>query len=378
MSRGSATSGLSRVEVRVPRRDAFCEVVAGAGAILGLPDLLRDRFPGWRVAAIADAGALALHRDRLEAALPSGSTVVEVPSGEEHKTRRRKERIEDELLARHLGRDTVIVSFGGGVVSDLAAFVAATYLRGAPFVAVPTTLLAAVDASVGGKTGVNTPWGKNLIGAFRQPVAVFADTGFFGTLPDAEYRNGLAEAFKMAATSDAGAFARFEADLDPLLRRETGALTRLVAASVRIKTGVVRTDEQEAGLREVLNFGHTVGHGLELASGYRLPHGAAVATGIVAESRIARAEGLLSEADEARVVALLEAVGLPSRAPAGVTREAVLDGIRSDKKARGGRARFVLLAAVGRAHSEEADGARRYAFPVSGDAVDAGLRRIGL
>lgn len=369
----------TRFLLNTPRRESYCEIVIGEGALGELPDLLRHRFPGARAAAVADSGALALHEDRLRALLPRWTAIVEVPSGEENKTRAQKERVEDALLARRLGRDTVIVGFGGGVVTDLAGFVAATYLRGVPFIAVPTTLLAAVDASVGGKTGVNTPRGKNLVGAFSQPATVLADTGVLETLPDAEYRNGLAEAVKMAATNSASDFRAFEAGVDALRRREPAALTRLVAASVETKAGIVGEDELERGLREVLNFGHTVGHGLERASNYRLPHGAAVAVGIVAESRIARHMGVLDAEDEARVVGLLAEVGLPDKAPAGVNRRAVIRAIRSDKKVRGRKPRFVLLEAIGRVYSEEGAGqARSYAFPAPDEALDAGLSRIGL
>lgn len=330
------------------------------------------------MAAVADAGALRRHAGRLEAALPPGSLILERPSGEEHKTRAEKVRVEDEMLRRRLGRDTVILGFGGGVVTDLAGFVAATYLRGVPYVSVPTTLLGAVDASVGGKTGVNTRWGKNLIGAYHQPAAILVDTDVFGTLPDAEFRNGLAEAFKMAATSDAEAFAAFEREAGALRRREPAATARLITTSIRIKGAVVGADELEGGLREVLNFGHTVGHGLERASDYRLAHGAAVAVGVVSECRIARSEGALRARDEARVTALFASAGLPSRAPAGMRRRDVRKAMGSDKKARRGELRFVVLEGIGRVRAAGDGSGRQFAFPVSESSLDAGLSRIGL
>ena len=367
-----------RVPVETPGQDASYEIVIGAGALAELPAFLSARFPGYRVAAIADQGVRRRHGDRLRAALPPEAVVLAVPSGEEHKSRSQKERLEDELLSRRLGRDTVIVGFGGGVVTDLAGFVAATYLRGVPFVAVPTTLLAAVDASVGGKTGVNTPHGKNLVGVFRQPAAVFADTRLLETLPEPEFLNGVAEALKMAATSDAALFAELEEGIATLRTRETAALARLVAAAVRIKAVVVAADERESGLREILNFGHTVGHGLEHATDYRLPHGAAVAIGMVAESRMARRAGFLGAEAEDRLHTLIGAVGLPAGAPDGVERDRVLAALGSDKKARGGEARFVMLEGIGRVRDRDSQGRKAFAFPLPADIVDAGLAAIGL
>ena len=231
---------------------------------------------------------------------------------------------------------------------------------------------------MGGKTGVNTPQGKNLIGAIRQPAAVLADTALLRTLPDAEFRNGVAEALKMAATSDGALFAELEAGIGALLDRESGAVTRLIEAGVRIKAAVVAADERESGLREVLNFGHTIGHGLERATGYALPHGAAVAIGMVAESRMAHRAGFLGADDEARLHTLIGAVGLPGRAPAGVDRGGVLDALGSDKKVRAGEARFVLLEAIGRTRRETDGGRTAHAFPLSPGVVDSGLAAIGL
>ncbi|CAI8022203.1 Phospho-2-dehydro-3-deoxyheptonate aldolase [Geodia barretti] len=345
------------------RKDASYDIVVGAAALDGLPAFLGERYPQRRIAAIGDAEALRRHGDRLSAVLPERTLVLEVPSGEDSKSRAEKARLEDELLSRRLGRDTVIVGFGGGVVTDLAGFVAATYLRGVPFIAVPTTLLAAVDASVGGKTGINTAHGKNLVGVFRQPAAVFADTGFLRTLPEPEFLNGVAEALKMAATSD---------------HRETATLTRFIAAAVRIKAAVVAADERESGLREVLNFGHTIGHGLEHATDYRLAHGAAVAIGMIAESRMARAAGFLEREAEDRLHTLIDAVGLPIRPPDEVERGRVLAALGGDKKARGGEPRFVMLEAIGRVRNRDGRGRAAYSFPLPAGVVDSGLAAIGL
>lgn len=367
-----------RVPVETPGRDASYEIVVGDTALEGLSAFLEEHHAGSRTAVIGDAEALRLHGDRLRDALPAGTVVLEVPPGEASKSRMEKARLEDELLSRRLGRDTVIVGFGGGVATDLAGFVAATYLRGVPFLAVPTTLLAAVDASVGGKTGINTAHGKNLIGMIRQPAAVFAETRFLKTLSDTEFLNGVAEALKMAATSDPALFSDIERDFGPLQARESGALTRLTAAAVRIKAAVVAADERESGLREVLNFGHTIGHGLESATGYQLAHGAAIAIGMIAESRMARRAGFLKPAAEDRLRALIGSVGLQTRTPAGVQRERVMTALRSDKKARAGTPRFVVLEDIGRVRDRDDHGRVAYSFPLPAEAVDMGLRAIGL
>ena len=367
-----------RVPVEAPGRDSAYEVIVGGEALSELPALLAGRFPGRRVAAVADSGALRFHRSRLLAALPPEALLIEVPAGEESKSRAQRDRVEDELLSRRFGRDSIIVGFGGGAATDLAGFVAATYLRGVPFVAAPTTLLAAVDASVGGKTGINTRHGKNLIGVIRQPAAVLADISMLQTLPEAEFRNGMAEALKMAATNDAALFAELERTVSTLMRREPAALARLVAAGVRIKAAVVAADELEGGPRQVLNFGHTIAHGLEHATEYRLPHGAAVAIGMVAESRMARTGGFLAAPDQERLLRLVAAVGLQVRAPRGVARNRVLEALGSDKKARGGEPRFVLLEAIGRVRRADEGGRTAFSFPLPVPVVDSGLSAIGL
>lgn len=366
------------VPVAVPGRRADYRVFVGEGALDTLPRLLAERFPGRAVAAVADAEAERLHGRTLAGALPEGTPVLRLAPGERNKTRAEKERIEDALLARRFGRDTVVVAFGGGVTTDLAGFVAATYLRGVPFVAVPTTLLAAVDASVGGKTGLNTAEGKNLVGAIHPPAAVVADTRFLATLSPEEFRNGLAEAVKMAAALDAPGFAFFEKARRAVAEREPEAVSRTIALSARLKASVVARDEREAGLRQTLNFGHTVGHGLERASGFRLAHGAAVAIGMAAEARMARAVGRLWEEAESRLTALLGAFGLPLTAPAGLEREAVLRAMGSDKKTVGGEARFVTLEDIGRVRRRGDSGETRYSHPMPESAVSAGLEEIGL
>jgi 3-dehydroquinate synthase len=233
------------------------------------------------------------------------------------------------------------------VAGDLAGFVAATYMRGLPYLQVPTSLLAMLDASVGGKTGVDTPQGKNLIGAFHPPAAVVADPRALATLPDREYRGGMAEAVKHGLIADAGYFAWMEQEADALLRRDETALTRLVRWSVEIKAEVVSGDEREMGRRAILNAGHTVAHALERASAYRIPHGEAVALGLVAECALAEALGVAPAGVGAQVSGLLARLGLPVRLGESLDLERIVGAMESDKKNRSGRVRFALPSRLG-------------------------------
>ncbi|NUS98806.1 MAG: 3-dehydroquinate synthase, partial [Gemmatimonadaceae bacterium] len=256
----------------------------------------------------------------------------------------------DELLANGAGRDTTVVALGGGVVGDLAGFVAATYMRGGPVVQLPTTLLAMVDASVGGKTGVDTPAGKNLVGAFHPPAAVVVDVDTLGSLPLRELRAGFAEVVKHGVVADARYFAEVEAVAPRLVAGDgTGdaAFVDIVARSVEIKASVVAADEREHGQRRILNFGHTLGHAIELVSGYRLLHGEAVAIGMTLEATIAERMGIAERGTSARIAAALEAVGLATTFPHRMEPRDVLEATRADKKARGGAVQYALPERIG-------------------------------
>ena len=281
-------------------------------------------------------------------------TIV-MPPGEGSKTLAQAGRLYDRMLAAGLDRGSVVVGLGGGVVTDLAGFVAATYMRGIAWIAVSTSLLGQVDASVGGKTGVDHPECKNLIGAFHQPAAVLADVSALATLPDEELRTGLAEVVKHAVIRDAELFDAIEADADAILARRPAVLEDVVTRNVRIKADVVMADEREGGLRRILNYGHTVGHALEslaMESGDRLAgapvtHGRAVALGMMAEARIAQARNLAPVEVVERQRRLLERFGLPTRLDAPADLGRCLDLMRHDKKAQAGRLRFILPEAVG-------------------------------
>lgn len=267
--------------------------------------------------------------------------------GEQRKTRDEWARLTDWLLEHQCGRDTTIIALGGGVVGDLAGFVAATYMRGLPFIQVPTSLLAMVDASVGGKVGVDTPLGKNLVGAFHQPAAVVIDPTVLQTLPLEHKRAGMAEVVKHGLIADASYLVEAKTNaarvLDPRESEWHGEwLTALVARSVEIKAGVVTRDERERGLRQILNFGHTVGHAVEAASEFTILHGEAVAIGMAAEAALAEELEVAKPGLVAHVVMALEAAGLPTKIPASMDHEGLISLMQMDKKSRDRRLMFAL------------------------------------
>lgn len=330
----------------------------GGGTIAELPALLRAAVPARRLALVTDATVERLHAEAVlgplrHAGLPATCEVI--GAGERHKTRETKQRIEDHLIEAGLSRDTVILGLGGGVVTDLAGFVAATYMRGIPWVALPTTLLAMVDASIGGKTAVDHPLGKNLIGAFHQPALVVVDVDFLRTLPEREMRQGLAEVAKAGIIGDADLFALLSSHADALARRDAAAAIEIIGRACAVKASVVAADEKESDLRQVLNFGHTIGHSLEQISGWAIPHGDAVAIGMVAESRIAVAAGLLAQETSGTIETALRGLGLPVDWPREASVDAAIGAARRDKKSRGGALVFALPAAIG-AMARGADG----------------------
>jgi 3-dehydroquinate synthase len=273
---------------------------------------------------------------------------VVLPAGEPQKSLAVASQLYDQLAEFQADRKTLVIAVGGGVIGDLAGFVAATYARGLPLLMVPTTLLAMVDSSVGGKTGVNHPRAKNLIGAFHQPVGVWIDTAFLTTVPEREYRSGLAEVVKYGVILDADLFAFLETNADAVLSREAGAIRHVVARCCRLKADIVEKDErEETGLRAVLNYGHTFAHAYETAAGYgSWLHGEAVAAGMVSASRLAERRGLISADLTDRQRRLLARFGLPT-APAPWPVATVLAAMRQDKKSVAGRMRFILPRRLG-------------------------------
>ena len=319
-------------------------VLAQAGA-----ELARLKV-GRRVALVTDAAILALHGAAVIQSLAVAGfdvTTVLLPEGERAKTLETAASTWERFLEAGLDRGSTVVALGGGAVGDLAGFAAATYMRGVNFVQIPTTLLAQVDASSGGKTAIDHPRAKNLIGAFYQPRLVLADTSTLLTLPERELRSGLAEVIKHGIVLDTAYFDEVERDAAALIKREPATLERIVAGSCRLKGSVVERDEQEALLRHVLNYGHTIGHAIEAVTGYeRFAHGEAVSLGIAAEAGIAERLGLAKPGVRARQVRLLEAVGLPVRG-AGEAPSLVVEALSRDKKAKDGRVPCVLAPEIG-------------------------------
>jgi 3-dehydroquinate synthase len=293
-----------------------------------------------------------------------------VPAGESSKTRDQWMRLTDWLLAEGAGRDTAIVALGGGVVGDLAGFVAATYLRGVPVIQVPTTLLAMVDAAIGGKTGVDTPRGKNLVGAFHQPAAVVADPLTLSTLPSAHIRAGIAEVIKHGAISDAGYFAQaavWATHVHRAAQHDTGATSDrfdwlgaptldVITHSVRVKADVVNADPLEKGRRAILNTGHTIAHAIERETDYALLHGEAVAIGLVTEAHLGEAAGVTVSGTADALRSALGGAGLPTRIPAGLDHGRLIDAMRADKKSRAGGLAFALLRSIGVPAGNDSDG----------------------
>ena len=321
-------------------------------------DLIVSRLPQKRVAVVTNDTVAPLYLnafvDALERAGTSALPIV-VPDGETHKDWRTLNTILDTLLEHRFERRTAVIALGGGVVGDLAGFAAAVYQRGVPFVQIPTTLLAQVDSAVGGKTAINHPLGKNMIGAFYQPRVVLADTDTLTTLPPRELAAGLAEVIKYGVIRDPAFFDWLETNVERLVARDPAALTHAIEQSCRNKAEVVGADErEEGGARALLNFGHTFGHAIEAGTGYGTwLHGEAVAAGMVLAARLSQRLGLIEAADVSRVRTLLERAGLPVDAPdLGVERYAALMG--HDKKVEAGRVKFILIDSIGSAFVAEA------------------------
>ena len=321
----------------------------GAG-LLERPDLYRPYLGGGSAAIVTNDVVAPLYLAKLKQAL-QGVRVIEilVPDGEVAKDWPALEKVFDALLAARCGRDTLLIALGGGVVGDLAGFAAAVYQRGIPFLQVPTTLLAQVDSSVGGKTAINHARGKNMIGAFHQPRAVISDVATLDTLPDRELAAGLAEVIKHALALDLAFVEWLEANVQKVLNREPPALTYVVKRCCELKAAIVAADEREAGVRALLNFGHTFGHAIEAGAGYGVwLHGEAIAAGMAMAAELSQGLNLIGKTEVDRVKRLLAKAGLPIRAPA-FAPERLMDLMAGDKKAAQGKLRFVVLEALGRA-----------------------------
>ena len=311
-----------------------------------------DKFEfSGKIAVISNPTVYALYGKTIVSALKgSGNDLTEVliPDGEEYKSLEYTEKIYESLLKSRLDRKSVLIALGGGVIGDITGFAASTYMRGIDFIQVPTTLLAQVDSSVGGKTGVNHPLGKNMIGAFWQPRLVWIDIGTLKTLPQREFLSGLGEVIKYGVIWDEEFFAYLEANRDKILSLDAAVLTHIIGRSCEIKAEVVSRDERESGLRAILNYGHTIGHALETLTGYRqYLHGEAVSIGMYMEARLSRQLGLIDNKAVARIKALIDSFGLPSEMPGDIGAHDLIEKMQLDKKTVAGRMHFVLPEKVG-------------------------------
>ncbi|MFN0136517.1 MAG: 3-dehydroquinate synthase [Phycisphaerae bacterium] len=323
-------------------------IYVGSGARAQLGGLIQEQAGAKRVVVIADEHVAGLHWKDLQTSIPGSPTLITFTPGENAKSLATASQLYDRLAEEHVERRDLIVALGGGVTGDLAGFVAATWLRGLRLLQVPTTLEAAIDASVGGKTALNHRSAKNLIGVFHQPVGVIIDTDLLGSLPRRDFVAGLSESIKHAAIRDAAFMAWHEHSIDKIAERDPATLMELISRNCEIKADVVCRDEREYNLRAILNYGHTVGHGIEHVLGYELRHGECVALGVLAENSIAVKRGMLAPADADRIAALIARVGLPTRLPRAIGRAELLAAAHLDKKVQGGAVHLILLRGLGR------------------------------
>ena len=340
--------GTGIIEMTVELGTRSYPISIGAG-LRKSPELITQAISGHQVLVVTDTTVAPIYLADIEKSLKGfDCKTLVLPDGEVHKTLDSVQKIFDALIEHRFERSATLLALGGGVIGDMAGFAAACYQRGVPFIQVPTTLLAQVDSSVGGKTGVNHPGGKNMIGAFHQPRAVIIDTATLDTLDDRQLRAGLAEVIKYGLIKDFEFFAWLERAMPRLLQRDKSSLGEAIARSCRCKAQVVAEDEREAGVRALLNLGHTFGHAIETGTGYgNWLHGEAVAAGTVLAADLSVRLGWLEPAARERVVALYEAAGLPVAPPDTMTREDYLRLMAIDKKVSGGRLRLVLLRGIG-------------------------------
>lgn len=341
----------SVIRVNVPQQSY--EIVIASGSLKELGTRMQYHHLGQKVLLVSNPDIFKHYGETVVTSLTSaGFDVCEciLPAGEEYKTLDSLQKIYDIALSNRLERSSTMVALGGGVIGDMTGFAAATWLRGIKVVQVPTTLLAMVDAAIGGKTGVNHPKGKNLIGAFHQPSLVLIDPDVLQTLPDREFRGGMAEVIKYGVIWDAELFSKLEQSqtLDKLSDVNAGLIQAILERSCGCKAEVVSKDEKESGLRAILNYGHTIGHAVESLTGYtQVTHGEAVGIGMVAASRIAVALQMWDHESDCRQLKLIEKTGLPTQLPAKLNIEEIIDSLQSDKKVKSGKVRFILPTQIG-------------------------------
>ena len=359
-------------------------LILGAGLFPRLAEELKKNFPAHNYVIISDCPVMKLYGGELFSLLRKnrlGVHLFDFPAGEENKNRKIWEQLIIRMLRAGIGRDSLVIALGGGVVSDLAGFVSAVYMRGIPWVAVPTTLLGMVDASIGGKVGIDLAYGKNLVGAFWQASAVYMDLEVLRTLPRLQFKNGLAEVVKAGLIKDKELFALLERNWKRVLRLSLSELEEIIWRAVRVKVRVVEKDErEESGERKILNYAHTIGHGLEALSGYKLLHGIAVSLGMRVEARISNLLGYFPEAELKRQNQLLFQLGFPSRVSGLLAKklktrsgkEQFMNYLYKDKKVRAGKIEMVLLREIGRVKRSQGS----WTVPVEERVIEQALEEI--
>ena len=342
---------MKKIKVNLDKKVASSyEICIGYDFLDRIGLLIAKHMPALHYIIITDVNVSAIYGkmllDRLKGmALPAD--MIEFPAGENAKSIGTTVAVVERLLRLGADRKSALLALGGGVVGDVTGFIASTFMRSVPYIQIPTTLMAQLDSSIGGKTAIDLPEGKNLLGTFYQPRGVFIDVKFLDTLPEEEMSSGLAEAIKYGVIDNAEFFNFLERNIEAIKERERDVLEEIIEHACRIKKGIVEIDEKEMGLRRVLNFGHTIGHAIEAESNYTMSHGAAVSLGMVAAARISESMHDFPHSDRERIEHLLESVGLSCRIPRTITTDGIMARLRADKKKEGDRIHFVLLKKIG-------------------------------
>lgn len=337
---------------------------------------LEKEFPESACVIITDKTVKKLYGEKLYLEIKKTGRKVflfSIPPGEKSKNQKNKTEIEEKMLKLQIDRQSVIIALGGGVVGDLAGFIAATYMRGISYIQIPTTLLSMIDSSIGGKTGIDTPQGKNLVGSFWQPGAVFIDLKYLDNLSQEQFKSGLIEAVKMFITSDMNSFLYAEKNIDKLLHRDQKVLKNMIRNAIQIKARIVEKDERENRERVVLNFGHTIGHAFEKLSQYKMLHGYAVALGIIVEANIAVAIGQLREWDFSRIKKLIiNKIGIDLKYFHAFKPVEILECTKNDKKTKNGKLHYVILKEIGKVNTQK----NMFAHPVGDATVVRVLKKL--
>jgi len=349
----SSLSSTYMIEINISLRkieDDSYKIVIGENILESIAPDMKQADLAYNYAIITDSNVHKLYGESLKkhfSDLGLNNILLTFPAGEKNKNRQTKSKLEDEMLNNKFGRDSAVIAIGGGVVGDVAGYLAATYNRGVKYVQVPTSLVACVDSSIGGKTGVDTHHGKNLIGSFHQPYRVYIDTNTLKTLPRKEVREGLAEVIKYGVIKDGNLFRYLEKNTEKIFIHDEQALRYIVKTSCEIKGEVVENDEKEFNLRKILNFGHTVGHGIEALSDFKITHGEAISIGMIAEGKIAIKLGLWNHDELTRLRNLIRSASLPTDIPQNTGIGKLIDVMKLDKKARGGEIEMTLPIKIG-------------------------------